>query len=69
VIDEIHASPPARLGLDRIIVPGERSQATAARRAKAFQFRRPRRALSRSAGAGRRLAGKVADPRGSAQEK
>jgi len=33
VIDEIHASPPAPAsGLDRIIVPGERSQATAARR-------------------------------------
>ena len=33
VIDEIHASPPAPgSGLDRIIVPGERSQATAARR-------------------------------------
>ncbi len=33
VIDEIHASPPAPgSGLERIIVPGERSQETAARR-------------------------------------
>jgi LDH2 family malate/lactate/ureidoglycolate dehydrogenase len=31
VIDEIHASPPAA-GVERIIVPGERSQALAARR-------------------------------------
>jgi LDH2 family malate/lactate/ureidoglycolate dehydrogenase len=35
VIDEIHASPPAPgSNVDRIIVPGERSQAMAARRSR-----------------------------------